>query len=204
MISKMEELNKSNYGYLELFLGPMFSGKTTQLIRIYESYTYIGKKVAVINYIEDTRYHDSLLSSHDKKMIPCIFSKTLGELWYGGCDTENNIRNADIILINEGQFFNDLLDTVIDMVDVHSKKVYICGLDGDFTRKKFGQIVDLIPYCDKLTKLHALCAICKNGREGIFSHRISNEVNQVVIGSDNYKPLCRTCYIRETDALNVF
>ncbi len=191
----MEEFNKNDYGYLELFLGPMFSGKTTQLIRIYESYTYIGKTVAVINYVGDTRYHDSLLSSHDKKMIPCTFAKTLGELW----NAENSdIKNADIILINEGQFFDDLFEIVINMVDNYSKKVYICGLDGDFTRNKFGQMLDLIPYCDKVTKLHAFCAICKNGKKGIFSHRISDEVGQVVIGASNYIPLCRTCYLQKT------
>lgn len=191
----MEEVNNTNYGYLELYLGPMFSGKTTQLIRIYESYTYIGKTVAVINYIDDTRYHESLLSSHDKKMIPCIFSKTLGELWNA---TDSEIRNADIIIINEGQFFDDLYDVVIDMVEIHSKKVYICGLDGDFNRNKFGKMLDLIPYSDKVNKLHAFCAICKNGKKGIFSHRTTNETGQIVIGSSNYIPLCRTCYLKNT------
>ena len=185
-------------GYLELFVGPMFSGKTTKLIEIHKKYTYIEKKVSVINYIDDIRYHNSLLSTHDKMMIPCILSKTLSEIWK---NPENEsyatVHDADVILINEGQFFSDLLDIVLDMVEVENKKVYICGLDGDFKRSKFGQISDLIPYCDKLTKLQSLCSLCRNGTKGIFSHRVSQETSQVVIGSDNYKPLCRTCYIRE-------
>ena len=98
-----------------------------------------------------------------------------------------------IILINEGQFFPDLYDTVIKMIK-DNKKVYIAGLDGDFQRKKFGQMLDLIPLCDTITKLTSLCNICKNGNLGIFSKRITNEIEQTVIGSNNYIPVCRTCY----------
>lgn len=175
-------------GYLELILGPMFSGKTTQLIQHYKKFTYIGKKTVVINYAEDTRYHDSMLSTHDKIMIPCLFAKTLTEIW------SQHKYAYDVFIINEGQFFGDLYQIVLDMVENHHKSVYICGLDGDFKRQKFGQILDLIPYCNRVEKLNSLCAICKNGKPGIFSHRITQEKDQVVIGSDNYQPLCRTCY----------
>ena len=74
------------------------------------------------------------------------------------------------------------------------KKIYICGLDGDFERKKFGQILNLIPLCDKVTKLTSLCSLCKNGTAGIFSKRITCEKEQTVVGSDNYIPVCRSCY----------
>ena len=140
-------------GYLEIILGPMFSGKTTLLIQHYKKFSYIGKNVAVVNYVDDVRYHESLLSTHDKIMIPCIFAKTLQEL---------------------------------------------CGLDGDFQRNKFGKLLDLIPYANNVTKLNSLCALCKNGKAGLFSHRISSETSQVVIGSDNYKPVCRLCYQKNT------
>ena len=76
----------------------------------------------------------------------------------------------------------------------HNKKVYVCGLDGDFERKKFGQILNLIPLCDKVTKLTSLCSVCKNGAPGIFSKRITLETEQTVVGSDNYIPVCRKCY----------
>lgn len=175
-------------GYLELILGPMFSGKTTQLIQHYKKFTYIGKKTVVINYAEDKRYHDSMLSTHDKIMIPCLFAKTLTEIW-----SQQKLA-YDVFIINEGQFFSDLYSVVLDMVENHQKTVYICGLDGDFKRQKFGQILDLIPYCNRVEKLNSLCAICKNGKPGIFSHRMTQEKDQVVIGSDNYQPLCRTCY----------
>lgn len=199
----------STSGYLELYLGPMFSGKTTHLIQQYKLHTYIGKKVAVINYSGDTRYtKDCMLSSHDKIMIPCIMSSTLGEVWAisasgSSCASESSsatsVKEADVIIINEGQFFEDLYEVVLDMVDHFHKTVYISGLDGDFQRNKFGRILDLIPHCDKITKLHSLCALCKNGNAGIFSHRITKEQEQMVIGSDNYIPLCRGCYSRQQE-----
>ena len=184
-------------GYLELILGPMFSGKTTQIIQIYNNYTYIGKKVAVINFAEDTRYHDTMLSTHDRKMIPCILSDNIIDNW---TNPENKyyteINEADVILINEGQFFKGLKDIVLNMVEQKNKIIYICGLDGDFKREKFGQMLELIPYCDKVSKLTSLCSQCRNGKKALFSSRVSNETEQVVIGSDNYKPLCRDCYLQ--------
>ena len=65
-----------NDGYLEMWLGPMFSGKTTQLIQTYKQYSYIDKSIAVVNYDGDKRYHDTMLSTHDKIMIPCIQCST--------------------------------------------------------------------------------------------------------------------------------
>ena len=189
-------------GYLELIIGPMFSGKTTQIIQIHNNYSYIGKNVAVINYAEDKRYHDSMLSTHDHKMIPCILSHNIETLWNEPNsinDYYHILRNADVILINEGQFFKNLKSIVIDMVENHNKIVYICGLDGDFKREKFGELLDLIPYCDKVTKLTSLCSVCRNGKKGLFSCRVTKETAQVVIGSDNYKPLCRSCYLHNTN-----
>ena len=176
-------------GYLEIILGPMYSGKTTRLVQHYKKFSYIGYNVVVINYVADTRYNETLLSTHDKIMIPCTFAETL--------ESVKSITNAaDVVLINEGQFFEDIYEEVLDLVENHNKIVYICGLDGDFKRNKFGRLLDLIPYCDKVSKLVSLCAYCKNGSPGIFSHRITQETMQIVIGSDNYVPLCRSCYTK--------
>jgi thymidine kinase len=192
----IKTINSSNEGYLEIILGPMFSGKTTQLIQMYNNYSYIGKNVVVINYAEDKRYHDSMLSTHDRKMIPCIMTTDIMDMWSNPLHDEySTINEADVILINEGQFFKKLKDVVLEMVEKYQKIVYICGLDGDFKRNKFGDLLELIPYCDKVNKLNSLCSQCKNGKKGIFSCRITRETSQVVIGSDNYKPLCRSCYL---------
>ena len=183
-------------GYLGIILGSMFSGKTSRLIQIYKSHSYIGKKIAVINHISDTRYTDSMLSTHDKNMIPCLFINNLKDSWLDPSSIYyNNLRQADTILINEAQFFSNLKDVVLEMVEKFSKHVVICGLDGDFKRNRFGEILDLIPYCDSVEKLSALCAKCRDGTPGIFTNRISSEERQVLIGSDNYQPLCRGCYI---------
>lgn len=175
-------------GHLELILGSMFSGKTTKLIDIYDKAKYCGYNVLVINYCEDTRYSKNKLSTHNKLMIPCVMASSIKQVL-----EEQNIKSYYYILINEGQFFEDIVETTIQLVE-EGKQVYICGLDGDFERKKIGNLLDLIPYADNYYKLKALCAECKDGSEGIFSYRKTKEKEQKVIGSDNYMPLCRFCY----------
>ena len=186
-------------GYLELFIGSMYSGKSTRWVDIYTQCKFCNIPVTVINHIIDKRYDNELLSTHDQVKIPCLQASELNDLWnnngYEKKDlwAHNAVRDSSVILINEGQFFPDLYDVVVDMLNCN-KKVYICGLDGDFERKKFGQILDLIPMCDKVTKLTSLCSQCKNGTPGIFSMRLTNETAQTVVGSDNYIPVCRKCY----------
>ena len=192
----------SNNSYLEIILGPMYSKKTSRLIDIYKQYTFCNIPVAIINHCADTRYHDTMLSSHDKVMVPCIQTDNISNVWFSDSNLENysKLKNADVILINEAQFFGDLYLCVLDMLN-KNKRVYIAGLDGDFSRNKFGEILDLIPMCDKVTKLTALCSICKNGTLGIFSLRLTKEKQQMVIGSDNYIPVCRSCYTKNNNEL---
>ena len=192
MSSSTKSSNTSpEVAYLELIIGPMFSGKTSKLLEIYKQCQFCNIPVSIINHALDVRYHATMISSHDKVMAPCLQAKELNELW--GETKNEELENADIILINEGQFFPDLYEVVFDMLN-NNKKVYISGLDGDFERKKFGSILELIPLCDKITKLTSLCSICKNGTPGIFSMRVTNEKEQTVVGSDNYIPVCRICY----------
>jgi thymidine kinase len=195
--------NNQSASYLELFIGPMFSGKTSKLVEIYKQCIFCNIPVAVINHSLDQRYDDTMLSTHDKVMIPCIQTNKLNDIWNYekmGSDThlsrlDDSVKlvAADVIIINEGQFFEDLLPAVEHMLQ-HNKKIYVGGLDGDFERKKFGQILDLIPLCDKVTKMTSLCGLCKNGNAGIFSKRITKEKEQTVVGSDNYIPVCRACF----------
>ena len=172
--------------YLELIIGPMFSGKTSRLVDIYKQCKFCNIPVAVINHCIDDRYHETLLSTHDKIMIPCIKTDILTNVL-------TNIQEAQVVIINEGQFFSDLYEVVLEMIGM-GKKIYVGGLDGDFERKKFGQILDLIPLSDKVTKLTSLCSICKDGTPGIFSKRITMEKAQTEVGSDNYIPVCRSCF----------
>jgi thymidine kinase len=214
----MSSMSQNVTGYLELIIGPMYSGKTSKLLEIYKQCKFCDINVAVINYAEDVRYHDEMLSTHDKVMIPCVQCTDLPtvEECIKLCETMSYLdrnnecsdtfkkkyktyskissKDTKVILINEGQFFGNLKEFVIEML-YKNKKIYISGLDGDFKREKFGQILDLIPLCDKVTKLTSLCSICKDGTPGIFSLRLSEEEQQKVIGSDNYIPVCRKCYI---------
>jgi len=192
-------MSSDKNSYLEIFVGPMFSKKTSRLIDIYKQYTFCNIPVEIINHCADTRYHDTMLSSHDKVMVPCIQTDKISEVWFNNnnqqSDNHIKLKNANVILINEAQFFEDLHVCVLDMLK-ENKRVYIAGLDGDFSRNKFGQILDLVPMCDKITKLTALCSICKDGTLGIFSMRLTKETHQMVIGSDNYIPVCRHCYTK--------
>ena len=197
--------SNSESGYLEIILGPMFASKTTRLVEIYKQCKFCNISEAVINHSIDNRYDDELLSTHDQVKIPCIKTDKLLDIYPNDICIDSDISSiprindklkiatSSVILINEGQFFSDLEEFVKNLLS-NNKKIYVCGLDGDFERKKFGQILDLIPLCDKVTKLTSLCSICKNGTPGIFSKRITNEKEQTVVGSDNYIPVCRSCY----------
>jgi thymidine kinase len=102
--------------------------------------------------------------------------------------------DAEVFLINEGQFFDDLYDVVLHLVEVLDKKVYVYGLDGDYKRANFGKILDLIPICNKVKKLTAMCNICKDGTKAYFTKRITKETSQKLIGINNHIAVCRNCY----------
>ncbi len=218
MINQKNMNTKNHCGYLEIILGSMYSGKTSRLLEIYNQCKFCDIPVSVINYADDKRYDDVMLSTHDQKMIPCtqtykLFSlieepkideKAVEECISNDFDNSDcskfsdsqeltNVMHADVVLINEGQFFPDLYDFVKFLLK-EKKHIYICGLDGDFERKKFGEILDLIPLSDKVEKLTSLCSLCKDGTPGIFSMRLTHGKEQILIGSDNYVPVCRNCY----------
>lgn len=189
-------------GYLEIIKGPMFSGKTTRLLDIHKKYSFCDIKTLVINYTKDDRYSDSLLSSHDKVMIPCIKALKLSDIIQFTDDTVEYSLNkkyyedfmlAKVILINEAQFFDDIVEWVTIAVEKYRKNVYICGLNSDFKRQKFGDWLNLETLSDNVVMLHSFCSKCKK-RPGLFSHRLSKEAELEVIGSDCYIPVCRKCY----------
>ena len=111
-------------------------------------------------------------------------------------DSQNIItcyEEAHLIAIDEAQFFPDLLDFCTRAADEDGKEIIIAGLDGDFKRRKFGQVLDLIPHADNVTKLTARCAKCAS--PGLFSLRISSEEDTTLIGGkDKYLPVCRVHY----------
>jgi len=191
---KVEEMMHSKEtGFLKIILGPMFSGKTTELLNIYRLYGLCNISCFVVNHSEDIRYHETLLSSHDKVMVPCYSTNQIGDIL-----KDDILKENQVFLINEGQFFKGLYDSVKSLVEIHKKWVYVCGLDGDFQRNKFGEILDLVPLADEITKKKALCMGCKDGSWGAFTQRISQEKEQKVVGSENYRAVCRKCFNKIT------
>ena len=181
-------------GSLELIIGPMFSGKTKLLISRYKEITNTtsntSNNILVINYYKDTRYSSNSIVSHDGESIPAINMSVINNIFY--LYNESNFNNYNYIIINEGQFFPDLKDAVIKLIELYNKNVVICGLDCDYKQEKFGQIWDLIPHANNIVKLQGKCNKCSN--KSLFTHRLTNEVSQEVIGVHNYIPLCRSCY----------
>jgi len=179
-------------GYLAMYMGPMYSGKTSKLLELYKQFAFCNIDTAVVNFAEDDRYtKESIVSTHDQQTIPCTLSMSLFESFPIESETFNKFS---VYLINEGQFFPDIVEwTKIAISRPHNKRVYICGLDGDFKRNVFGNWLDLIAYSDTIEKLTSICWDCRE-ESAIFSHRMTGETRQKVIGSDSYIPLCRNCY----------
>lgn len=169
-------------GYLELIVGPMFSGKTSRLIDKYNEYSN-HQRVLVINHILDTRYSsDNIMVSHDGKNIQCVRLSKLSEL---------DQLNYDMFLINEANLFPDLVEFIL--LHMNHKQIYVAGLDGDYKRCHFGDLHLLYPYADNIIKLKGICELCKVN-PSIYTIRTTNDTSQILIGVDQYKPVCRSCY----------
>ena len=176
-------------GKLELVIGNMFSGKSTELIRRLRCEQVIHKKCLVVNYFGDNRYNNTnSIATHDNLTTNAIKLQYLRDL---------PINDFDTLFIDEGQFFNDLFEVVKDLVDNHFKHVIVSGLDGDSNRNKFGSILDLIPLADEVHKLRAYCTICCDGTYGSFTKKIikNNDIQIDIGGSDKYLPVCRYHYL---------
>lgn len=169
----------------------MYSGKTSELIRRIQRYKSIKKNILFVNYIEDTRYNNNNenIYTHDKVSYNGIYLDKLSPLY-------DKIKDYDVFVINEGQFFEDIEEITINLCEKYGKDVLICGLDGDFQRKPFKyNLLNLIPYADTIEILTAYCSICKDETPARFSKRITNELEQKVIGCDNYIPVCRKHFL---------
>lgn len=183
-------------GYLEIIYGPMKSGKTSRLLQLYKQFKFCEIPVMVINHCNDTVHSDTQLCSHDKIMIPCIQANKLADLvdFSKPNMVGAQFMEAKVILINEAQFFTDIVQWVTTAVEKYHKSVYICGLNSDFQRKPFGNWLELEQICDKVTHLQSWCGICKK-QQALFSYRLSSEMDKIVIGADNYTPVCRKCWL---------
>jgi thymidine kinase len=177
---------------LELILGPMFAGKSSAILHIVNRHHAIGHKPMLISHSIDSRYSQAEhIVNHDGLKVACHKGSRLLPFLKSEPFVESKL-----VIVEEGQFFPDLYEFVVEAVDVLNKNVIVVGLDGDADRKPFGQILELIPLCDKITKLTAFCKMCNNGKEGIFTFCKKKKAEQVCVGGDElYMPLCRVCYL---------
>jgi thymidine kinase len=179
------------HGKLEVIIGNMFSGKSSELIRRINREKSINKRIIVINYIGDNRYSNDSVSTHDYTKVKCLKLAKLEDF------NVHLINQYDSFFIDEGQFFPDLYDFVINLVDNFKKHVVVSGLDGDCYRKPFGDMIRLIPICDTVDKLTAYCNKCNNGTIAPFTKKLKSNSSTTQIdigGTDKYVPVCRFHY----------
>lgn len=192
------------YGKLEVIFGPMFAGKTSALNSRLNLYHEMNLKIIYINSKIDNR-SQGYFSTHNKTLkehteFNYTKANSLQEIW-------TQLLEADVIGIDEGQFIKNLFNDVIELVETHNKIVIVCGLDTDYRRLPFGEILDLTKMTDTIQKLRPFCKICRdNGKiiKAIFTLKHTNnsqndkqiESNIDVGGSEKYYPVCRQCYLK--------
>jgi thymidine kinase len=194
-------------GSLTIFLGNMFSGKTSELLRVLTNASYVHNAL-YINHRLDNR-SDQPYSTHNTLIKPKLLNDTKIEMFsiLYLQDVPLDVYNKyDTIGIDEAQFFEDL-DFVITLVDKLGKSVYVAGLNGDYLRQTFGKIHKLIPHADDIRVLKdAYCVGCAANRkktQSVFTHRkCDNSHDQIEVGNDNYVPLCRQCYLYRSSSIH--
>ena len=172
-----------NQGRIEVVCGSMFSGKTEELIRRLKRAKIARQRVEIYK-----RYSEEEVVSHDANSI---LSTPI--------DTPESLlllaSNAQVVGIDEAQFFDASLVEVCRQLADMGKRVIVAGLDMDFQGKPFGPMPDLMAIAEDVTKVHAICVRC--GNLAHVSHRIVKNEAQVLLGEQaEYEPLCRACYLR--------
>ena len=171
---------------IKVICGPMFSGKTTHLIQAVNQYKSEGKKVFVFKPKVDDRYAEEAVVSHDKNetdAFPVLKAVEILDFYL----------NADVVAIDEIQFFDEQIIDVCQKIANSGKTVIAAGLDMDYMGRPFGAIPELLTIADEVKKLNSVCTFCSG--KARFSHRISQDNSIVVLGEkDKYVPLCRSCY----------
>lgn len=176
---------------VELIIGPMFSGKSTELIRRLCKYRSIKKKVFVIGHQLDDRYVTTeSICTHDKKTLNCVKVSNINDVL-----EMKAFKNSDVVGIDEAQFFDNIRSFILKCERMN-KVFIIAGLDGDFKREPFPNISNILPLCDSVDKLTAMCSVKKDGTPAIFSKKISNSTKLIDIGGKNkYIPVCRDVFL---------
>lgn len=180
-------------GHITLICGPMFSGKTTEMIKIVSKYKLINKKCFYIKHFIDNRYEtdskNKKITTHDGSSITASGCSTLYDLF------EESLK-YDVIGIDEGQFFDDLM-LFCDELRSKGKIVVISALGGNFERKMFNPIIEMIPKSDKIKFLKAVCLMCGCCAPYTKMFTKNNSIDSlspIIGGSNMFESVCNNCY----------
>ena len=181
-----KEKHKESNGKIYLIIGPMFSGKSTELIRNIKRFKIKKLSTAVVSTKLDNRFTDNdSITTHDNIEYPAFRCEKIYDL-------REKLLNFDVIAIDEGQFYSDIVEES-ELLANMGKIVIISALSGNFKREPFEVISRLISKSDSIQNLNAICYFCND--DANFSLRITNQKEEIVVGGDNiYKPACRSCF----------
>jgi thymidine kinase len=173
-------------GWIEVICGPMFSGKTEELIRRLKRAQIARQKVEIFKPMIDTRYHEEHVVSHDANSIPSTPVESSSNIELLASDTR-------VVGIDEAQFFDDGIVDVCNKLANQGIRVIVAGLDLDYTGKPFGPMPNLLAMAEYVTKLHAICT--HTGQLAHFSYRIAENDKRIMLGElDNYEPVSRAIF----------
>ena len=175
------------HGHLEVICGPMFSGKTEELIRRIRRSQIARQKVQIFKPAADTRYAETQVVSHSAQSIDSIpVAKSL--------DILNLIKDATrVVAIDEVQFFDFDIISVVEKLTARGMRVIAAGLDLDYRAKPFGPMAELLAIADDVAKIQAICTIC--GAPATRTQRLINNDEQFLLGElKTYEARCRAHY----------
>jgi thymidine kinase len=172
-----------NNGWIEVISGCMFSGKTEELIRRLRRAEFAKLSVIIFKPKIDNRYSKSEIVSHSSQALPSTIIENSNEILA-------QIKDADIIGIDEAQFFDNGIVNVVLKLAQMGKRVIIAGLDMDFRGEPFGPMPTLLAIAEYVTKPKAICVIC--GSPATMTQRITDSKETVDVGAtDKYEARCR-------------
>ncbi len=179
-------LTPLNSGWIEAICGSMFSGKTEELIRRLRRAQIAKMNISIFKPHLDSRYSNNHIVSHNQLKMKSHIVKSTDEILALAED-------ADVIGIDEGQFFDNSIIDICKTLAGSGKRVIVAGLDTDFRGLPFGPMPQLMCEADYLDKLRAICVKC--GNPASYTQRTSSDAKQVVIGElDKYEARCRNCF----------
>jgi len=179
-------------GKIILIIGPMYSGKSSALLRYFNRSLIANKRSILIKHSNDDRYDKNYVCTHDNKKARVGLS--CNNLMKEALEV---IDNYDNFFIDEGQFYDANIRQFCDIVANKGKNVYISALNGDYCCEIFPNISKLIPIANKIVKLTAICMECRDNSASYTHLKVENKnsKNRIIVGGmEKYVSLCRMCY----------